>query len=700
MSDLSDTNSSRPTQELPNIAQKYPSNEFLADVVSSPPHASAFVLRTCWSTRNRAGLIPAGLIRDRLTGSTLPPAGDSFEISALPPLAPARFVVVRTLPADPTVIVGEKTVVTVLPALPPGIADSTTGEAASFASIPRGWQPVTKFIHSLLSPCSRLSAAGLPPPQVLLITGSSGSGRTSVVANAAATGNTQATLVRVSASDIYRQAVERDALRAPLMRYVRTAAGAAPSILLIDDIHWLFPPNNGEDLDPDATLAVTALKDAVAAVSAMEGVLVVLTAAPGPSSIDSRIMSDVADALLELPDLMSRNDSLWAARVAMERVGHSESARLLSAHTIVESLRGCTLAAVHGTAQAVAGRWAANAGSQGNSAVRFLDAVEEEARDLMRRDRSGEGIVVLQPEPSRPACRVLEPARDDLPQEKSAGIPMSHECGSKRTDVRPKEIKDTNDVLQGYGGATTSEAAAAVHELLLWGASRADAVVRLGALPPTGLLLYGPTGVGKTSLVRSVANALSLPIIALDAASLARGTVGTSERILRSAYAHANSISPVVVFLDEIDALFHSASSRLTTALMLLLDAKHVGVVTLGATNAPWSVPRTLLRASRLERVVHIPLPSADARADIGRVHASHIGLPDKEVQLISQALRESTRSGLSGADIAGAMRRAALIATAGSHPLRGDEVLNALRNAKPSVVRADADALIMWRPR
>ena len=123
------------------------------------------------------------------------------------------------------------------------------------------------------------------------------------------------------------------------------------------------------------------------------------------------------------------------------------------------------------------------------------------------------------------------------------------------------------------------------------------------------------------------------------------------------------------MFLDEVDALAPvrgqasdgGTTDRVVASLLTELDGVESlrNVVVIGATNRPDLVDPALLRPGRLERLVYVPPPDSDARADILRAAGSTVPLAD-DVDLAALA---STLDGFSSADCAALVREAALAA-------------------------------------
>ena len=140
------------------------------------------------------------------------------------------------------------------------------------------------------------------------------------------------------------------------------------------------------------------------------------------------------------------------------------------------------------------------------------------------------------------------------------------------------------------------------------------------------MLLYGPPGCGKTFLVKAIAGTGKANVLSVKGAELLSKWVGESERAVRELFRRAREAAPTLVFLDEVDALAPirgqatdgGTTDRVVAALLTELDGVEDlrNVVVIGATNRPDLVDPALLRPGRLERLVYVPPPDAEARAD------------------------------------------------------------------------------------
>jgi ribosome biogenesis ATPase len=182
----------------------------------------------------------------------------------------------------------------------------------------------------------------------------------------------------------------------------------------------------------------------------------------------------------------------------------------------------------------------------------------------------------------------------------------------------------------------------------------------IGITPISGCLLFGPPGCGKTLLAKAVANASAANFISVKGPELLNKYVGESERAVRQVFARARSSVPVIIFLDELDALTpkrdsasNDASSRVVNTLLTELDGagdSRDGIYVIAATNRPDIIDAAMLRPGRLESLLYVGLPDANGRVEILKALTSKMPgfIFDSELE---DLVREKC-NGFSGADL------------------------------------------------
>jgi transitional endoplasmic reticulum ATPase len=207
---------------------------------------------------------------------------------------------------------------------------------------------------------------------------------------------------------------------------------------------------------------------------------------------------------------------------------------------------------------------------------------------------------------------------------------------------------------------------------------------RYGVEPPTGLLLVGPPGTGKTTVAKVLATQARCSFYAISGADVMSKWVGESEGNIRRLFERARENRPSIVFIDEIDAIagrrgdWQSHDSQVNQ-LLAEIDgvAGQRGVFVIGATNRPDQLDPALLRGGRLSRTIVLGLPDEQARLAMLRLHAAR--MPTVGVRL--DELARATE-GLSPADLKALCQEAALAAMTRTG--------SAAANAAPTVTHED----------
>lgn len=188
---------------------------------------------------------------------------------------------------------------------------------------------------------------------------------------------------------------------------------------------------------------------------------------------------------------------------------------------------------------------------------------------------------------------------------------------------------------------------------------RPDIFQKVGIEPPKGVLLHGPPGTGKTLLAKALANATNATFIEIVGSELVQKFIGEGAKLVKEVFQLAREKAPAIIFIDEMDAI---ASHRVDTGtsgdrevqrtfMQLLAEVDGFesldNVKLIGATNRFDILDPALIRPGRLDRLIEIGLPEAEARKSIFEIHTAGINLKKVDIN----KLVEQTK-GLSGADI------------------------------------------------
>lgn len=219
----------------------------------------------------------------------------------------------------------------------------------------------------------------------------------------------------------------------------------------------------------------------------------------------------------------------------------------------------------------------------------------------------------------------------------------------------------TYDDIGGLGGELQR-----IRELVELPLKHPELFDRLGIMPPSGVLMYGPSGTGKTLIARAVANESGASFFSVQGPEIMGSYLGQSEERLREIFKEARENAPSIVFLDEIDSIAPSrdsvtgeAEKRVVAQLLTLMDGMddRDRVVVIGATNRENSIDSSLRRPGRFDREVEIGAPGRKARKEILDVHTRNMPVADD----VDTDYLASITQGFVGADLAALCRESAM---------------------------------------
>jgi len=279
--------------------------------------------------------------------------------------------------------------------------------------------------------------------------------------------------------------------------------------------------------------------------------------------------------------------------------------------------------------------------------------------------------------------------------------------------VKEEELTTTGVVYEDIGGL--KEEIRKVREMIELPLKHPELFDALGIDPPKGVLLYGPPGTGKTLLAKAVANESGANFLSIQGPEIMNKYYGESEAHLRQKFEEAETNSPSIIFIDEIDSIASKRDEtqgeverRVVAQLLTLMDGLQARgqVIVIAATNRPDAIDQALRRPGRFDREIEIGIPDRDGRKEVLQVHTR--GMPirrDKEGHWKKLEHFAEITHGFVGADLAALAREAAMSALRRYLPeidldepippkllqemkVTNDDFKEALKDVEPSALR------------
>jgi SpoVK/Ycf46/Vps4 family AAA+-type ATPase len=214
---------------------------------------------------------------------------------------------------------------------------------------------------------------------------------------------------------------------------------------------------------------------------------------------------------------------------------------------------------------------------------------------------------------------------------------------------------------------------------------------KFGLPSPRGILLLGVQGCGKSLTAKAVAHLWRLPLLRLDVGRIFAGLVGSSEQNMRRAIQMAETVSPCVLWLDEIEKGLAGLESsgladagvtaRVFATLNTWMQEKTKPVFVVATANEIMQLPPELLRKGRFDEIFFVDLPAESERREIFVIHLGRRKRDPKEFDLDRLAAESD---GFSGAEIEQAVISGLYAAFEEGREITTEDVLTALRQTVP----------------
>ncbi len=226
-----------------------------------------------------------------------------------------------------------------------------------------------------------------------------------------------------------------------------------------------------------------------------------------------------------------------------------------------------------------------------------------------------------------------------------------------------KQIIRKASTLEFFSPDENFEQVGGLESLKQWLTQRGEAFTeraeQFGLPTPKGLLLVGTQGCGKSLTAKAVAAHWNLPLLKLDVGSVFSGIVGSSEANIRHAIKVAESISPCILWIDEIEKGFSGMASsnfsdggtaaRVFGSFTTWLQEKKKPVFVIATSNDISLLPPEMMRKGRFDEIFFVDLPDTSEREAIFRIHLTKRHRIPKDFNIPQLA---QLADGFSGAEI------------------------------------------------
>lgn len=230
---------------------------------------------------------------------------------------------------------------------------------------------------------------------------------------------------------------------------------------------------------------------------------------------------------------------------------------------------------------------------------------------------------------------------------------------------------------------------------------------QFGLPSPKGILLLGVQGCGKSLMAKTISNTWRLPLLRFDVGKVFGSLVGSSEQNIRRAIKVAESVAPIVFWIDEIDKAFRGSrgsgsntdsgtSARVFGAFLTWLSEKDSPVFVVATANDVSMLPPELLRKGRFDEIFFVDLPAFTERKEIFQIHLKKRRLDPAKFDI--EALGRAS-AGYSGAEIEEAVISAMFDVFYEKQPMTTERLLKSIQQTVPlsKTMSEDVDGLREW---
>jgi SpoVK/Ycf46/Vps4 family AAA+-type ATPase len=259
-----------------------------------------------------------------------------------------------------------------------------------------------------------------------------------------------------------------------------------------------------------------------------------------------------------------------------------------------------------------------------------------------------------------------------------------------------KQLIRRNGILEFIEEDETIDSVGGLDELKGWLVQRSGAFTeraRAYGLPqPKGMLILGVPGCGKSLIAKTTSRLWGLPLLRLDMGRVYDGSmVGRSEANLRGALKTAESISPAILFIDELDKAFAGTtgsadsdggtSSRIFGSFLTWMQEKTSPIFVMATANRVEKLPGEFLRKGRFDEIFFVDLPTQSEREAVFKIHLSK---RKRDLERFDLLQLSKVADGFSGAEIEQALIAAMYDAFAQDREFTQLDIIAAIKSTLP----------------
>nr|YP_009736266.1 hypothetical protein SlomFM_067 [Scytosiphon promiscuus]QDM58353.1 hypothetical protein SlomFM_067 [Scytosiphon promiscuus] len=257
-----------------------------------------------------------------------------------------------------------------------------------------------------------------------------------------------------------------------------------------------------------------------------------------------------------------------------------------------------------------------------------------------------------------------------------------------------RQVISETELLEFWSVKTSLKDVGGAKNLKFWLNQRneifSERAVNYGLVAPRGLLLIGSEGTGKSLLAKAIAYEWKLPLLRLDIGRLFAGVVGESESRTREMIRITESLSPCVLWIDEMDKTFADSEMSLDggTTLRVLgtlatwLAEKKVPVFVIATANDLHLLPLEIVRKGRFDEIFHLNIPNREDRELIFEIHLRRFR-PETWQTYDTKKLSKASNK-FSGAEIEQTIIEAMYAAFTENREFNTNDILLAVRKTVP----------------